>query len=255
MRVTILGCGASTGVPVVGCECAVCTSSDPKNSRLRASILIEQEGFRLLVDTSPDLRQQSLANNMSRVDAILFTHAHADHCHGIDDVRNFNFHKNGPVDCYADAETMAEIQERFAYAFQPPVAEYGWFRACLNPHLVEEGTHRIGPMDVQIFKQRHGRIHSLGLRIGYFAYSTDVNHLSEENFAALDGVKVWIVDCLRRTAAPTHANVDLSLEWITRVRPERAILTHMGHDFDYTAFSAELPRGVEPGFDGLTIEL
>ncbi len=255
MRVIMLGCGASTGVPVVGCQCAVCTSNNQRNKRLRPSILIEHEDFRLLVDAGPDLRQQSLNNDITQVDAVLFTHAHADHCHGIDDIRNFNFHKNGPVDCYADAETLAEIQLRFEYAFQPPIPEYGWFRACLSPHLVTEGTHRIGPWDARIFPQRHGRIHSLGLRIGDFAYSTDVNHLTEANFAVLEGTKVWIIDCLRRDPAPTHAHLALTLEWIARVKPERAILTHMGHDFDYAAFLAELPKGVEPGYDGLEISL
>ena len=255
MRVTMLGSGGSAGVPHIGCSCPVCISTNPKNKRLRVSVLIEDEDFSLLVDTGPDLRQQALTHDIRRVDAVFYTHAHADHSHGIDDLRGFNFLKDGPLGAYADAFTMSELQNRFDYAFKPPIPEYGWFRACLTPRIIEPGPVQIGPWKTTVFQQRHGRIFSLGLRIGNFAYSTDVNHLSEENFADLQGIDTWIVDCLRHEPAPTHAHLELALEWIARVKPRRAILTHMSHELEYEALRRTLPPGVEPGYDGLIVNL
>lgn len=256
LKVTMLGSGASGGVPLIGCECAVCASNNPKNRRSRVSILIESATTRLMVDTSPDLRTQCLQQGISRVDAILITHDHADHTHGLDDTRSFNFHRNGPVPLYAEAECLAALQAKFAYAFGAPRQEYGWYRPCLIPHAVTlpaAGPLTIGDLKLIIFPQTHGRITSLGIRIGDFAYSTDVNHLPEEAFAALEGVRVWIVDCLGYKPAPTHAHLEQTLAWIGRVRPERAILTHMSHQFDYETLAAALPPGVEPGYDGLVL--
>lgn len=256
LTVTMLGCGASGGVPLIGCRCAVCTSDDPKNKRTRVSILIESAGSRLLVDVPPDLRAQCLRHDITRVDGILITHDHADHTHGIDDTRSFNFHADAAVPLYTDKACMDNLLLKFPYIFRERVPEFGWYRPCLLPNVIpSDGSIRIGDMPVRIFKQQHGQIHSLGLRIGDFAYSTDVNHLSEAAFEALHGTKVWIVDCLGYKPAPTHAYLSQTLEWIARVKPERAILTHMSHQLEYHTLLSELPPGVVPGYDGMVVHI
>jgi phosphoribosyl 1,2-cyclic phosphate phosphodiesterase len=166
-------------------------------------------------------------------------------------------HKGGAIDLYADMHTMAEIQQRFAYAFRDHQHEYGWYKPEFTVHIVDtDGC--IPHADIRFFPQTHGRMTTLGLRMGQqgeLAYSTDVNHLSEAAFAALEGVKVWVVDCLRPNPAPTHAHLELTLEWIARVKPQRAILTHMAHEFEYESLSALLPEGVELAYDGMVIDL
>lgn len=256
MKVTILGSGASAGVPVIGCDCAVCRSEDPRDKRSRVSVLVEVAGKRLLVDTSPDLREQALREGMKNVDAILYTHGHADHTHGIDEVKAFNYHADAVIPAFGMAETMEELKERFGYAFLPPIREYGWFRPALEAREILAGeVFDAAGVSVRSFGQWHGRHLTLGFRVGDFAYSTDCNRLDDAAFEALLGVKLWVVDCLRREPAPTHAHLDLVLEWIARVKPERAVLIHMSHDLGYRELLAELPQGVEPGFDGLSITL
>jgi phosphoribosyl 1,2-cyclic phosphate phosphodiesterase len=256
--VTILGCGASAGVPMIGCDCAVCTSENPKNKRLRASIAIEKGDSRLLVDASPDLRQQTLSAGFKSIDGIWITHAHADHCHGIDDIRSFNYIAQKALPVYSDAATLDELQRRFDYVFRPP-PEQAWYRAALTPHVVA-----IDPMqpvqvthDITIvpFQQIHGKTQSIGIRIDNFAYSTDVNNLPEESLQTLENLDVWLVDCLSVDPSPTHAHLEMTLGWIERVKPKRAILTHMGHSLEYEALKSKLPPGVEPGFDGMKITL
>ncbi len=258
VRLTILGCGASPGVPLIGCGCATCRSENLKNRRTRASVLIEQGGKRLLVDTSPDLRQQALRENFATVDAILYTHAHADHTHGIDEVRSFNFHAQAVIPAYGIAATRDELVQRFDYAFLPPMPEYGWFRPALEWHVVPDEPitrQRIADMQVTLFRQQHGpRLTSLGIRVGGIAYSTDVNHLDEAAFEALEGVEIWVVDCLTHHPVPTHAYLEQALAWIERVKPRHAVLTHMNHVLEYDALSAQLPNGVEPAYDGLRLE-
>ncbi len=254
MKITILGSGTSGGVPLIGCECKVCYSNNPKNKRLRASILIEMNGLNILVDTSPDLRQQSLQNNIKKVDAVIFTHAHADHSHGLDELRSFNFLSDKEIPIYADKETFEELMQKFHYAFLPRIPEKGWFRPALIPHIIKAGDIiNIGDVEVKTFHQRHGNGKTIGLRIGDFAYSTDVNYLNEDAFLALKGVKIWIVDCLRYEPAPTHSHLELTLDWINRVSPERAILTHMNHEMEYVELSNQLPPNVEPAYDGMVI--
>ena len=259
MRVTILGCGASGGVPLIGCDCAVCASDNPKNKRTRVSILIEVNGLRILVDTPPDIRMQALRHNIQSVDAIIYTHAHADHVHGIDDVRSFNFHKNAAIPVFADAQTLAELQERFAYVFMPPKPEYGWFRPALIPHKIEVSTNQpftiMDKVRVVPFEQIHGSSQTTGIKIDDFAYSTDVNNLSDKSLQIIENVKLWIVDCLRYDPAPTHADLTKTLEWIRRVKPAHAVLTHMSHAFDYDGLRAELPDHADPAYDGFTLEL
>lgn len=256
MRVTVLGSGSSPGVPMIGCACSVCASLNPKNKRTRVSVLIEVGGTRILVDTSPDLRQQCIANNISNIDAIFYTHAHADHTHGIDDVRSFNFINNAPVKVYIDSENLVSIKNRFSYAFQPPVPEYGWFRPCLDVQIVEAGkSFKLNDVEIIPFEQMHGKGKTLGIRVGDFAYSTDVNGLNGDALKALEGVQVWLVDCLRYEPSPTHAHLDMTLGWIKQVKPRQAFLTHMSHEMEYDRLSAELPEHIRPAYDGLVIEL
>jgi phosphoribosyl 1,2-cyclic phosphate phosphodiesterase len=256
VKITVLGCGSSGGTPLVGATgWGASNPDDPRNRRLRPSILVEQGATTLLVDTSPDLREQMIRAGVERVDAILYTHAHADHVHGIDDIRSFNFHRGGPLDAWGGAETMATIERRFDYVFEPyPHERPRFFRPCLTSH-VADGPFRIGEIDIVPFVQQHGRMASLGYRFGRFAYSTDVHALDEAAFAALAGVEVWIVDCLSETPHPTHSHLEQTLEWIRRVRPRQAWLTHLSHNIDYATLAAKCPAGVAPAHDGLTIDI
>jgi phosphoribosyl 1,2-cyclic phosphate phosphodiesterase len=254
MRVTILGCGTSSGVPMIGCRCPVCTSTDPRNHRRRCAILVEQGPLRLLVDTPPELRLQCLDAGIDRIDALLYTHAHADHVNGLDDLRALNHWMNRPIPTYGDAAVLAKIRERFAYAFQPPVPEKGWFRPCLEPIPID-GPFAIGGLMLRPFEQRHGGAPSWGFRIGDFAYSPDVDGLSEAALAKLAGLDCWVVDCLRDLPHPSHAHLAMTMGWIERLRPRRAVLTHMNHELDYRELQRRLPPGVEPAYDGLVLEL
>jgi phosphoribosyl 1,2-cyclic phosphate phosphodiesterase len=258
MRATILGCGPSGGVPLLGCDCAVCTSDDPRDNRTRASILVEHEGTRVLVDTAPDLRQQLLRANVRHLDAVIHTHAHADHSHGIDDIRSINFLTGAPLEAWADAPTQSELRHRFEYVFgsEVPTGDGLWRQPQLVSRLVE-GPFQVGGLDIVPFTQHHGGgwNPTLGLRFGRFAYSTDVKDMPEEAFAALSGVEVWVVDCLRDRPNWAHSHLEQTLEWIARVGPRRAILTHMNHELGYTELAARLPNGVQPAYDGLVIDI
>lgn len=253
MRVTVLGCGTSSGVPRLGNDWGACDPSEPRNNRRRASILVEEGATRVLVDTSPDLRAQLLDAEVGRLDGVLYTHDHADHTHGIDDLRFLSYRAGAPIDVHGDANTLAALSSRFDYAFvggsgnrfYPPIA-----RA-----IEIAGPFAVGALEVVPFVQAHGEGETLGFRFGDFAYSTDLNGLSEAAFEVLDGVKVWIVDALRYTSHPTHASVAQALAWIERLRPRRAILTHMNIDLDYATLAAELPEGVEPAYDGMVIDI
>ena len=256
MKVTVLGCGPSGGVPMIGEDWGACDRSNPRNRRRRASILVQERDATLLVDTSPDMRLQLLDAGMGRLDAILFTHAHADHTHGIDEVRALNRAMGEPMPIYASAETLTELRQRFAYIFRPqdPAAGAVFYKPALIPNTID-GAFEVAGVAVTPFAQDHGFSKTLGFRFGAVAYSTDVVKLDEGAFAALAGVEIWIVDCYRRTPHPTHTHLARTLEWIERVRPKRAILTHMDRELDYDTLRRELPAGVEPGYDGLTIEL
>jgi phosphoribosyl 1,2-cyclic phosphate phosphodiesterase len=254
MRVTVLGCGASWGVPAIGPDWGRCDPADPRNRRRRGSLLVESRGQALLIDTSPDLREQLLDAGVARIDAVLLTHAHADHLHGIDDLRMVNKLIGQPIPFYATAAALIEAQQRFGYAFAPPVPGRPLYRPALRPFDIA-GPFTAAGMPVEPFTQDHGYSTTLGFRIGCLAYSTDVTALDDNAFKTLDGVELWIVDCLRREAHPTHSHLVKTLSWIERVRPRRAVLVHMDQSLDYRELSAELPPGVEPGRDGLTIEM
>jgi phosphoribosyl 1,2-cyclic phosphate phosphodiesterase len=256
MRVTMLGSGPSWGVPRLDGDWGACDPTNAKNRRRRVSILVEEGGASVLVDTSPDLREQMLDARIKRIDAVLFTHSHADHTHGIDDLRSVNRMMGKPLPIYADPLTMKELRERFRYIFTPidPTATNMYYKPAVEPHEIA-GPFTVAGIPVVPFIQDHGFTKSLGFRFGRFAYSTDAFALDEAAFAALAGIEVWIVDCIRRTPHPTHSHVAQTLDWIARVKPRRAIFTHMDQSLDYASLQRELPAGVEPGYDGLVIEV
>lgn len=250
MKVTMLGCGTSGGVPKMPLHWGDCDPTNPKNRRRRASILIEQGETRLLVDTSPDLREQMISAGVMDLSAVFYTHDHADHTHGIDDLRGFAQKSREKVALYADEATLQTLKERFGYIFQT----INGYPAIARGHTIK-GNVKVGSITMKPFEQIHGGGLSLGYRFGDMAYSTDLNAMPESAFEALKGVKVWIVDALRHQPHPTHSHLEQTLEWIERVKPERAILTHMTWDLDYETLKKALPKGVEPAYDGMTIEL
>jgi phosphoribosyl 1,2-cyclic phosphate phosphodiesterase len=257
MRVTILGCGPSGGVPGIGQYWGKCDPENPKNRRLRPSILIEDNGLSLLVDTSPDLRQQLLATDMTRLDGVLYTHGHADHLHGIDDLRSINRLMNKELDIYLNRETLDHIEQRFGYVLEPLAQGAGMFyKPVLIPHLVEPGEafDVVGYRVIPIL-QDHGYCETIGYRLGDFAYSTDVVNMTQESLELLRGVKVWIIGTLVDTPHYTHADVEKALAWIEKIAPERAYLTHLGTGLDYDSLIKYLPSNVRPCHDGLQIDL
>ncbi len=255
MKVTILGCGSSNGVPAIGGNWGACDPSNPRNRRSRPSVFIEWNGCNILVDTSPDLRGQLLDAAIDRIDAVLFTHVHADHIHGIDDLRAVYRLTRRIIDTYGEPDVIEAIVRRFSYLFQGEVPDDALYRPVLAAHAFE-GRFALAGGEVAPYPQDHGICASTGFRLGRFAYSTDVVELGEAAFEALAGIDVWVVDCLRAEPAhPTHAHLERTLGWIDRVRPGRAVLTHMNHQTDYKEFAALLPQGVEPAYDGMVLEI
>jgi len=259
---TILGCGSSAGVPRVAQGWGACDPANPKNRRRRCSLLVERTSkagkTSVLIDTSPDLREQLLAANVQKLDGVLFTHDHADHSHGIDDLRPLVLHQRRRINVYLDAATSTALRAKFGYCFEtPPGSDY--------PPIVTE--HRIaagepvtiegegGPIAVIPYKQLHGGGVTLGFRFGDLAYSCDVSDIPDESLPALQNLKVWILDALRNKPHPSHFSVEEARNWIERMSPGRAVLTNLHTDLDYESLSRSLPDKVEPGYDGMTIEL
>jgi len=256
MKLTILGSGPSSGIPTVHDGWGDCDPENPRNQRLRSSVLVENANSMLLVDTSPDLRQQLLRAEIRRLDAVLFTHGHADHLHGIDDLRGINKAMNAALTVYCDAETRETIENRFSYTLTPlkPEVDF-YYKPVLDINEISAGDSlSIGAVDIQSFDQSHGFSHTLGFRFGPIGYSTDLLELPEESFQALDGVHTWIIGVFSWTPHYTHAHVDKALEWIERVKPVRAVLTHLGPSIDYAKLNDYLPDGVEAAYDGMVIE-
>jgi phosphoribosyl 1,2-cyclic phosphate phosphodiesterase len=257
---TILGCGSSAGVPRVGSGWGACDPNNPKNRRRRCSLLVERRGpsgiTRVLVDTSPDLREQLLDAEVTHLDGVLFTHEHADHAHGIDDLRALALHQRRRIDVYLDEPTSQSLRLRFGYCFETPSGSS--YPPILREHRLEAGLPVSiegagGAISALPILQNHGDIVSLGFRFGGLAYSCDLNGLPPESLPALAGLDVWIVDALRYTPHPSHWSLSETLDWIARVRPRRAILTNMHVDLDYEALRAKLPEHIEPGYDGMRI--
>ena len=252
MKVTLLGTGTSTGVPSIGCECETCTSDDPRDKRLRVSVLIEHDNQTVLIDTSADFRQQALRQGLKRLDAVLITHCHADHIFGLDDIRPLNF-RHGALGVYANERAWRDIRRIFQYIFEP--SHFGGGLPQVIAHTVEAGAPFCIGRDLRVLPLEviHGRLPVVAYRLNDFAYVTD---LSEIPPAAMDGLRdldVLVLDCLRIKAHPTHLSLDRSLAYINELKPCRAYLTHIAHDIKHARDSALLPDGVEFGYDGLEI--
>ncbi len=262
LRATILGCGTSGGVPRIGNHWGACDPSNPKNRRRRCALLVEREGengvTRVLVDTPPDLREQLNDADVGLLDGVLYTHDHADHVHGIDDLRMVAYNGRRRVDVYYLKEVGEVLRQRFDYCFEtPPGSEYP---PVLSGHDIEPGKPVViegpgGPIEAVPFLQQHGSTNSLGYRFGGLAYSPDVSDFPEQSWGALEGLDVWIIDALRYTGHPSHLSVDEALSWVSRMQPKRAFLTHMHVDLDYETLKDQLPGGVEPAYDGMVIPL
>jgi phosphoribosyl 1,2-cyclic phosphate phosphodiesterase len=264
LRVTLLGTGTSSGVPAIGCDCAVCRSTDPRDRRMRPSILIDlgngADGSRVagavrfvLVDTSTDLRAQALANDVRRVDAILFTHAHADHVFGIDEVRRYNAMQRASIPIMAAPDTLAEIRDTFAYIFKPPPS-FGGGVPKLVPFAIG-GPFSLGGLEIVPVPLMHGPTPILGFRVGAFAYLTDCNEIPPASWPLLDGVRTLVLDALREKPHSTHFNVAEALDVVARLRPERTYFTHIAHELGHEATCARLPAGVELAYDGQMLEI
>lgn len=262
LRATILGSGSSGGVPRIGGadgrgEWGACDPKEPRNRRRRCSLLVECGATQVLVDTTPDMREQLIDARVRRLDAVLITHDHADQSHGIDDLRMIAQNMMKRVDVYAADDTIRVLTNRFGYCFKGNDA----YPAVLQGHVIPRPFRSFSivgqgsSIPVLAFDQDHGTMISQGFRFGPLAYSSDVFELDDAAFAALEGVECWIVDALRYRPHPTHAHVDKALSWIQRVQPKRAILTNLHIDLDYQTLRTALPAGVEPAFDGLVIEL
>ena len=259
LRVTILGCGSSGGVPRLGGKWGACDPTNPKNRRRRCALLVEritgEDITRVLIDSGPDMREQLLSAGVGVLDGVVYTHAHADHVHGLDDLRQVVFNRRERLPVWADAETSDALISRFGYAFvQPPNSPYP---PILNLQGIEKDAFEVlgpgGPIEFQPFEVEHGQMHALGFRIGPVAYLPDVSDIPEEAWANLDGLDTWILDALRYTPHPSHAHLQRSLAWIERAAPRQAVLTNMHLDLDYVTLAAETPDHVTPAYDGLTL--
>lgn len=258
MRFTILGCGSSGGVPRLGGHWGDCDPLNPKNNRRRCSMLVERialEGTtRVLIDTSPDLRAQLLDAGIGQLDGVVYTHSHADHVHGLDDLRMIVFNMRRRLPVWADGDTQNDLYSRFGYAFMQP--DDSPYPPILNMHTIK-GDVIIGGEGGEItlhpFKVNHGSIDALGFRIGGLAYLPDVAQMTDEAWAAVEGLDCWVLDALRRTPHPTHSHLAQSLEWIARAAPKRAVLTNMHIDLDYLTVERETPGHITPAYDGMTL--
>lgn len=254
IEVTILGCGSSGGVPLIGNIWGPCDPNDSRNTRRRVSILVKKNKKTFLVDTSPDLRMQMLDAKVKDVDAVLYTHSHADHVHGIDDLRAFCWQRkdNKPLPIYSDQYTIDQITNRFDYAFEN---KYGPAVPSLAANTISIGNNTIQGVNVEAIKQIHGKGFSLGYRFDNVAYSTDVNNLPNESMEQLKDLDLWIVDCVRYEPHYSHSHFDQTISWIKQLKPKKAILTHMGHWLDYNELKNKCPDNVEPGIDGMVVKI
>jgi len=251
LYITVLGSGTSTGVPTIGCECAVCTSSDPRDKRLRPSILIRYAGHGILIDTTPDFRAQALRAPIERIDAILYTHAHADHVLGLDDVRPFNYRQRSAIPIYAKQDTLDAIRRVFRYAFEPEPSQTSIPRLKLHP--IKDEPFDLFGLTITPLPVMHGESEILGFRFGAAAYITDQSDIPAPTKAKLRGLDVLFLDALRHKPHPTHSTVAQALKWVEELRPRQAFFTHICHDLGHAKTEAALPAGVHLAYDGLEI--
>lgn len=254
MQVTFLGSGTSHGVPMIGCDCPVCRSDDPRDTRFRPSVLLGfDDGVRVLIDTPPDLRSQALRFRVRRVDAVLYTHSHADHVFGFDEIRRFNVLAGKPMPIFADARTMTDLRRAFVYAFQQQ-AENGGGIPQIEPHEItgpfDVASRRFVPVPIL-----HGRRTIFGYRVGGFAYLTDCSHVPEDSYALLHDLDVLVLSALRHRPHPTHFTVEAAIETAVRIGARRTVFTHMCHDLGHEETSRSLPPGFELAYDGLVLDV
>ena len=259
-RYTILGCGSSAGVPRIGNDWGECDPNNPKNRRRRCAMLVERVGqngiTRALIDTGPDLREQLLSANVSTLDGVVYTHSHADHVHGVDDLRVVVYNRKERLKVYADNPTAKALIAHFGYVFvQPEGSSYPPILDLINIDGPVTISGAGGDIVLEPFKAKHGRIDALGFRVGGLAYLPDVSDMYEESWEAVQGLDIWVLDALRREPHPTHAHLAQSLDWIAQAAPKRAVLTNMHIDLDYNAVEAETPAHVTPAYDGRVLSL
>ena len=253
LRVTILGSGTSSGVPVIGCQCATCLSGDPRDKRMRTSVMIECGDTRIIIDTSNDFRMQMLAHGVRKVDAIVFTHHHFDHISGFDDIRALNYVTRKPMDCYATEETFKNLKKFFAYAFEGNTPASGLPQTVL--HLVQPGaTFPVAGIEMTAIPLRHGSLDVMGYRVGNIAYCTDCNAIPESSYALMEGLEYFIIDALRYTKHPTHFTVDEAIAVAQRVKAKQTYFTHIAHEIKHEEAEKKLPQGMKIAFDGMTLE-
>ena len=253
MQLIMLGVGSSSGTPTVGCQCDTCTSSDQRNNRTRCSSVIKlNNGKVILIDTGPDLRQQALREGLTQVDAVLYTHTHADHLHGIDDLRGFCQVQRSQIPLYGSIDTMAHIKEKFGYVLREP--SNFWDLPVLKANVINAPFALFGETVTPI-PLKHGNSEIFGYRIGDFAYMTDVSAIPESSLFLLHGLKVLLLDCLRHQPHPTHINLQQSLDYASIIKAESTYMIHMTHELEYAALSKLLPENVYVGYDGLKINL
>ncbi|HKQ46609.1 MAG TPA: MBL fold metallo-hydrolase [Phycisphaerae bacterium] len=250
--ITVLGSGTSHGVPMIACDCAVCTSADPRDRRTRPSILIQYDATTLLVDTSPELRLQCLANNVRRVDAVLYTHHHIDHLAGLDDLRRFNWLQEAAIPCYGQPATLERLRTMFAYVFEDD-AEYPSAKPRLELREID-GPLDIGGQTITPIPLLHGRMPVLGFRVGSFAYCTDVSEIPQESWGLLSGLDVLILDALRKRPHPTHFNLEQAVDHARRILARQTYFTHIAHELPHEETNRELPKGMALSYDGLVID-
>lgn len=252
LKLTVLGSGTSTGVPVLGCHCVVCSSSDPRNNRTRCSVLLEWDGQNVLIDTATDFRQQALREGIEQVDAVFFTHAHADHVHGIDDLRTFSLRSGNAIPIYASPSVLSRIEGLFSYIFSETDAP--GYRPRLQVNQIN-GPFQLFGQKITPIPLLHGPGESLGYRVGSLAYVVDCSAIPESSWPLLQGLDVLVIDALRFREHESHFSISQAIEVAEKLQPKRTLLTHLTHDIDYPRHAAGLPEDVEFAYDGLTLTL